>query len=116
MKNNRMTVATSIFAMAVTTIMSSETLKAAPLSPTAMGERIARSADIIDVRAAVHRGGAVVGPEAARIAAVRPSSDRTATSRFAAGRPSEVAVDGPDPDGMDGPGAALLRLEQQSAW
>ena len=69
--------ATSVLAFAVTTAIPAGSVSAAPLSPTAMGDRAARSSDIIDVRAAggrgmaargprggavVHRGGAVVGP------------------------------------------------------
>lgn len=54
--------ATSILAIIMTTVAPSLTVSAAPLSPTAMGERDARSSDIIDVRAAVHRGGAARGP------------------------------------------------------
>ncbi|WP_157346324.1 hypothetical protein [Bradyrhizobium pachyrhizi] len=54
--------ATSILAITLAAAMQAGTLSAAPLSPMALGERDVRSSDIIDVRAAVHRGGMARGP------------------------------------------------------
>jgi hypothetical protein len=91
--------ATSILAIMMVTAIADSRVSAAPLSPMAMGEHAARSSDVIDVRAAVRRGGAAVGPRGGAVvhrggAAVGPRGGAYRGRTAVVGPRGNVAVRG----------------------
>lgn len=90
---------TSVLAITMIIAMSGGTLSAAPLSPAAFSEHAAKTSDIIEVRAAVRRGGAAVGPRGGAVvhrggAAVGPRGGAYRGRTAVVGPRGNVAVRG----------------------
>src|SRR3569623_2502378 len=89
----------SILAFAIAATMPGSPAAAVPLSPMGFGDGAARSSDVIDVRAAVHRGGAARGPRGGAVvhrggAAVGPRGGAYRSRTAVVGPRGNVAVHG----------------------
>ncbi|WP_249167991.1 hypothetical protein [Bradyrhizobium elkanii] len=93
------TLSVSVLALTIVAIVSGAPASATLLSPNAMGDRATSYSDVIDVRAAVHRGGAARGPRGGAVvhrggAAVGPRGAAARSRTAVVGPRGNVAVRG----------------------